>query len=51
MPNDPQRFRDRAIECRAIAKGANEVDAALLEEIAEELEEVAAEIANQPAKS
>jgi hypothetical protein len=36
---DPNQLRDRAQECRAIAKGVvNAVDAELLEEIAEELD-------------
>ena len=37
--SDAQKFRDRARDCRALAKGArNPADAALLEEIADELE-------------
>jgi len=37
--SDAQHFRDRAIDCRALAKSArNEVDAAMLEEIADEME-------------
>lgn len=43
--SDAQRFRDRARDCRALAKGArNPADAALLEEIAEELESEADKI-------
>jgi len=39
MPYDAKRFRDRARECRALAKSARtNVDAGLLEEIAEELD-------------
>ena len=37
--SDAQRFRDRASDCRALAKGArNPADAALLEELADELD-------------
>ena len=37
--SDAQKFRDRARDCRALAKGArNAADAALLEELAEELD-------------
>ena len=37
--SDAQKFRDRARDCRALAKGArNPADAALLEEIADELD-------------
>lgn len=37
--SDARKFRDRARDCRALAKGArNPADAALLEEIADELE-------------
>ena len=37
--SDAQKFRDRARDCRALAKDArNPADAALLEEIADELE-------------
>ena len=39
MPDDAMRFRERARDCRNLAKGArNEVDAAMLEDIAGELE-------------
>jgi hypothetical protein len=40
MPNDlSRRFRERATDCRALAKGSrNQVDASLLEDIAAELE-------------
>jgi hypothetical protein len=39
VPNrDAKRFRDRALDCRNLAKGANKLDAALLEDIAAELE-------------
>jgi len=45
MPDDAKRFRDRAQECRALAKSArNEVDAALLEDIAADLDEEARRI-------
>ena len=45
MPDDAKRFRDRAVECRALAKGARtETDAGLLEEIADELENEARRI-------
>jgi hypothetical protein len=37
--SDANRFRDRAIECRALAKSArSQVDAALFEEIADEFD-------------
>jgi len=37
--SDAEKFRDRARDCRALAKGArNPADAALLKEIADELE-------------
>ena len=39
MLRDPQHLRDRARDCRNLAKSAgNNVDAALLEEIAEEFD-------------
>jgi hypothetical protein len=39
------RFRDRAIDCRALAKSArNQVDAAMLEDIAAELDNEAKRI-------
>ena len=39
MPDDAKRFHNRASECRALAKSARtKTDAALLEEIAAELE-------------
>jgi hypothetical protein len=42
MSDDAKRFRDRASECRALAKGARKKgDAELLEEIAQELDEEA----------
>ena len=45
MPNDAKRFRDRARECRVLAKSVrNPEDAVLLEEIAEELDEEARKI-------
>jgi hypothetical protein len=48
MPDDPKRFRDRAKECRAIAKGArSQADAALLEQIAEQMDDEARLIENQ----
>lgn len=46
VPNDDaSRFRSRAIDCRALAKSARTtVDAAMLEEIADELDEEARRI-------
>ena len=45
MPDDAKHFRDRARDCRALAKGArNGDDAAMLEEIAEELDDEARKI-------
>jgi hypothetical protein len=45
MLEDSKRFRDRAIDCRALAKGALSADdAEMLEEIAEELDEEARKI-------
>jgi hypothetical protein len=45
MPDDAQRYRNRARDCRALAKSArSEVDAAMLEEIAEELDDEARKI-------
>jgi len=45
MPNDAQRFRDRAIDCRALSKNARSADdAAMLEEIAADLDAEAAKI-------
>lgn len=45
MPNDAEHFRTRAIDCRALAKSArNQIDAAMLEEIAEELDAEARKI-------
>jgi hypothetical protein len=39
MPDDAKYFRDRARDCRALAKGARNVgDAEMLEEIAGELD-------------
>jgi hypothetical protein len=39
MSDDAKRFRARAIDCRALAKSAgNEIDAAMLEDIAAELD-------------
>ena len=49
---DAKRFRDRATECRALAKSAsNDVDAALLEEIAAELDYEADSIERKSAAS
>jgi hypothetical protein len=46
MGDDAMRFRDRARDCRALAKSArNQTDAAMLEEIAEELDAEARRIA------
>ena len=43
--SDAERFRERARDCRALSKGArNPADAALLEEIADELEAEAEKI-------
>jgi hypothetical protein len=45
MGDDATRFRSRAIDCRALAKSARtEVDRAMLEEIAEELDAEARKI-------
>ena len=45
MTESSERFRNRAIDCRALAKGARHaVDAAMLEEIADELDEEARKI-------
>ena len=45
MSDDAKRFRDRALDCRNLAKSARApIDAALLEEIAEELDEEARKI-------
>lgn len=45
MSDDAKRFRARAIDCRALAKSArNQVDAAMLEDIAAELDAEAREI-------
>ena len=41
MSDDAKRFRDRAIDCRTLAKNANSEDAAMLNEIADELDEEA----------
>jgi hypothetical protein len=39
MWDDAKRFRARAIDCRALAKSAsNQIDAAMLEDIAAELD-------------
>ena len=39
MSEDAQRFRDRALDCRVLAKGArNQEDRASLEELADELD-------------
>ena len=43
--SEAKRFRDRAVECRALAKSArSEVDAALLEDIAAEFDAEADQI-------
>ena len=42
MLDDPKRLRERAIECRAIARGVNWADASILEEIADEFQQSAA---------
>ena len=45
MAYDPMRLRSRAIDCLNIAKGTrSEVDAEMLEEFADELEEEARKI-------
>ena len=45
MTYNAQRFRDRARECRAIAEGMrDEAGAAMLEELADELDEEAGKI-------
>ena len=39
MSDDAKRFRTRALDCRALSKGARtEADRAMLEEIADELD-------------
>jgi hypothetical protein len=39
MSEDAKRFRQRAVDCRAIASGTkNQADATLLEEMADELD-------------
>lgn len=51
MPDDAKHFRDRARDCRALAKSArHKIDADMLEEIAEELDEAADEIEAQAPK-
>ena len=48
MQGGSTRFRDRARECRAIARGvSNWADASILEEIAEEFETLAARVATR----
>ena len=45
MPDTSKRFRDRALDCRTLAKSArSEVDASILEDMAAELEEEANKI-------
>ena len=45
MPDNSKRFRDRALDCRNLAKSArSEVDASILEDMAAELEEEANKI-------
>lgn len=45
MPDVSKRFRDRALDCRNLAKSArSEVDASILEDMAAELEEEANKI-------
>jgi len=45
MWDDAKRFRARAIDCHALAKSArNQIDAAMLEDIAAELDEEARRI-------
>lgn len=45
MPDDAKRFRDRAMDCRNLAKAAhNQDDREMLEEIAEELADEARKI-------
>ena len=42
MPDTSKRFRDRALDCRNLAKSArSEVDASILEDMAAELEDEA----------
>jgi hypothetical protein len=49
MSDHAKRFRDRAIDCRALAKGArNQEDAAMLEDIAAELDAQADKIEAAP---
>jgi hypothetical protein len=50
MPDDAKRFRDRAVDCRALAKSARyQTDAEMLEEIAEELDDEARRIEREEA--
>lgn len=45
MPDTSKRFRDRALDCRNLAKSArSEVDTSILEDMAAELEEEANKI-------
>ena len=51
MSDDAKRFRDRALDCRALCKSArNDDDRAMLEEIAAELDAEADEIEAEEAK-
>jgi hypothetical protein len=51
MLDDAKRFRNRATDCRALAKSArSEIDAVMLEDIAAELEEEADRIEAGKAK-
>jgi hypothetical protein len=50
MADDAKRFRDRARDCRNLAKSARDVaDAAMLEEIAEEWDDEARKIGAEEA--
>jgi hypothetical protein len=45
MSDDAKHFRNRASDCRALSKGArNQVDKAMLEDIADQLDEEARKI-------
>lgn len=51
MPDDAQRFRERAINCRAVAQGTrNQTDSALLEDMAAELDAEADRIDQEEAE-
>jgi hypothetical protein len=48
MSDDAKRFRNRATDCRALAKSArSEDDAAMLEEIADDLDDEARKLESE----